>query len=108
VQVSVYVGELVSVGDGVTVGMYVVTVVGCEERTVVGVVVGALLLVTLLLVAFICGTRVEFLSGTGDVEVSVTVSSHQHDTGKDDDDESVVLRTLDEVYVAVTNRVWTS
>jgi hypothetical protein len=100
VQASAYVGELVSVGDGVTVGMYVVTVVGCAELGVA--MVGALLLVTLLrlvvvvVVLVVLGTKVEFLSGPGDVDVSVTVSSHQH-VGNDDSSVVVVLRILAEV-----------
>jgi hypothetical protein len=99
------VGELVRVGDGVTVGMYVVTVVGCAETVVVGAV---LLPVTLLpwLALTICGTRVEFLSGTGDVDVSVTVSSHQHVGKLTSLSVVVVLRSLDDVvYAAVANRV---
>jgi hypothetical protein len=134
--------ELVSVGDGVTVGMYVVTVVGCGDElfaaAAAGVVVvlgGAavlllptvvallwLVVVALLWVMANIGTVVEFLSDTGEVEVRVTVSSsHQHDTGNNDELSLlssllvvvvvVVLRgasrLLDEVAVAVANRVCT-
>jgi hypothetical protein len=135
------VGELVSVGDGVTVGVYVVTVVGCGDElfaAAAGVVVlgGAavlllptvvalllwLVVVALLWVMTNIGTVVEFWSDTGEVEVRVTVSSsHQHDTGNNDDLSLlssllvvvvvVVLRgasrLLDEVAVAVANRVCT-
>jgi hypothetical protein len=139
---SLYVGELVSVGDGVTVGMYVVTVVGCGDELfaaaagVVVVVGGAavlllptvvalllwLVVVALLWVMANIGTMVEFWSDTGEVEVRVTVSSsHQHDTGNNDELSLlssllvvvvvVVLRgasrLLDEIAVAVANRVCT-